>query len=358
MSFVIMALVMLASIVIEVGITANPADASVCSDFPYSGQNGMRDSACRENTIDPGRYNTLTRADLTAGRANQLLNDEGFTDDWIWYAPKTTRTFVRGDGQEWSFCNTYDPTNADPDYFTTGGFVCDNGFPLGTSGDVMYSFASHLNSVTLDVLEFDNAFVSLTCGNFGTRNPRSPVVNISGEKFLDRNGNGTWESATEEARSGITFRLTRETSLFNDRPTGTTWTDTTDSNGRFEFNLANKGPGRYRIEEILPAGWTSTNSTVRYIDVQPGGGDQDYDAGDFGNIPLPPEVTVADHTLYEGDTIQIDSALVSYTSGYALSYDWTPDTKLDDGSALKPFFTGLDDAVDDLTLTVTDSTLR
>ncbi len=347
------ALGMVASLIAVVG-SGTPVSASVCSDFPYSGQQGMVNSACRENTIDPGQGNILTRADLTAGRANQLLNDEGFTDDWIWYAPKTQRNFVRGDGQQWSFCNTYDQFDGDPfdDYFTTGGFVCDNGFPLGRNGDVMFSFAD--DSVTLDVLQFDNGFVSLACGNFGTHNPRSPIVKIIGDKFLDRNKDGDWQQGSEEPRSGITFRLTRMTSRYGDRPVGQSWLQSTNAAGRFEFNMANRGPGRYKIEELLPAGWVETNASVRFVDVLPGGGDTTYNAGDFGNIPRKPIVSVGDHTLFEGETIAIDSATVSSPAGFRLTYDWSPDDKLDDGSLLEPQFTGLDDAVDNLTLTVTD----
>lgn len=330
---------------------SSPAEASVCHDFPYSGEQGMIDSACRENTIDPGRYNTLTRADLTAGRANQLLNDQGFTDDWIWYAPETTRTFTRGDGQVWSFCNTYDGTG-DPDgYFTTGGFVCDGTHPLGTDGNVMYSFASHINSIDLGVLQFDNGFVSLVCGNFGTRDPRSPVVTIAGHKFVDVNGNGTWETATEPPKAGVTIKVTRKSSRFNDRPVDESWTTTTNTAGRFEFNMANRGPGQYLVEEVVPAHWRPTNGAQRWVTINPGGGDTDYEVAPFGNQPII-DVEVEDDTLYEGETITIDKVTVSNPGGFALTYSWSPDTKLADGTVLHPLFTGPDDAVDDLTLTV------
>ena len=348
---VVLALSLIAAGLVDVGM-AEPAQASVCSDFPYSGQAGMINSACRENTIDPGRGHLLSRADLTEGRANSLLNSEGFTDDWIWYSHETTRTFTRGDGQEWSFCDTYN--EVDSFYFTTGGFVCDGDLPLGTSGDVMYSFDDNLNSVTLDVFEFDNGFVSRACGNFGTRNPRSPRVSIIGDKFLDKNDNGVWDKASEPARANISFRITRQSSRFNDRTVGQSWVAMTNSAGRFELNMAGKGPGRYKVEEILPNGWRATNSSVRYVDVLPGGGDTQYDAKDFGNLPKKPWVGVDDHVLYEGETIQLDSADASSPAGFSLQYSWAPSDKLDDATALRPFFTGLDDAVDTYTFTATD----
>ena len=280
----------LAAMLTTISIAADPADASVCSDFPYSGESGMVNSACRENTIDPGVGRLLTRAEMLSGRANALLNTNGYSDQWIWYAPERVRTFRKADNTHWSFCNTFQPGNPAFQSFTSGGFVCDGTLPLGFT-EVTGSFNTDV--VDLRVFEWGGGFVSRACGNFEEGGASDPIPTIIGDKFHDLNRNGVWDSG-EGPRADVTFRLTRLSSDFGGQTIGQSWTTTTNAAGRFSFSMLGRGPGNYRVEEVVPAGWIGTNATSTVIDVNPGVGDRQFDAGDFGNAQNKADVAKTD----------------------------------------------------------------
>lgn len=65
------------------------------------------------------------------------------------------------------------------------------------------------------------------------------------------------------------------------------------------------------------------------------------DAGDDSSVP-------------EGSTIVLDGTGSSDPDGDTVTHAWSPATQLDDATAASPTFTAVDDAVDTLTLTVTD----
>ena len=56
----------------------------------------------------------------------------------------------------------------------------------------------------------------------------------------------------------------------------------------------------------------------------------------------------------EGDSILLDGTGSTDPHNAILSYTWSPDTNLDDATSATPLFSGVDDAVENLTLTVSD----
>ena len=60
------------------------------------------------------------------------------------------------------------------------------------------------------------------------------------------------------------------------------------------------------------------------------------------------------YVVEEGSSVQLDGSGSTDADGTIAGYAWSPATNLDDASLAQPTFTGVDDAVENLTLTVTD----
>lgn len=60
------------------------------------------------------------------------------------------------------------------------------------------------------------------------------------------------------------------------------------------------------------------------------------------------------YVVDEGSTVMLDGTGSNDPDGDPLSYEWSPATHLDDPTSATPVYSGVDDTVDELTLTVTD----
>jgi hypothetical protein len=122
----------------------------------------------------------------------------------------------------------------------------------GTQGDV--------DTITLGLGE------SATC----TITNRDLPGTISGHKFEDVNGNGTWDNG-EPALLGWTINLE-----------GTeVGSDVTDANGYYEFTDLSKGT--YTVTETQQTGWKQTTTDPSQIDLD---NDESVTDVDFGNFKL------------------------------------------------------------------------
>ncbi len=268
-------------------LVADRAEAVDCSDFPYAGEAGMIASDCRENTIDPGVDQVLGHTDLLEPRAKALLNDNGFDDQWLHYAPIVTQTFNQSSGTQWSFCDTYNPDEGRFS-FTSAGFVCDGAAPLGFT-EVTGSFDS--NSVALRVFSYGGGFISIACGNFSQDEPtRNPTPKIKVFKFHDYNRNGV-QDAGEPPMAGVAFEAGRQSSLVGEGST-VLGTFTTNGAGEIVIPLVGEGPGRYYFEEVVPAGFFSTTPPLRHTVLVPfGAGDRTFPVAPFGNSETETDVS-------------------------------------------------------------------
>ncbi len=104
--------------------------------------------------------------------------------------------------------------------------------------------------------------------------PTTTTGSISGFKFNDINGNGTWDPV-EPGLANWTIVLTM--------PDGSNITNTTNTDGFYRFS--NLSAGNYTIEEILKPGWVRTfpSVSVRNITILKGENLIDID---FGNMQV------------------------------------------------------------------------
>jgi hypothetical protein len=278
-----------------------PAAAVDCSDFPYAGEQGMINSDCRENTIDPGVGSALSRFDLLEPRANAFLNANGFSDQWLWYAPQTRRTFTASQGVNWSFCDTYNP-DAGRFSFTSAGFVCDGTRPLGFT-EVTGSFQA--NSVSLSVFSFGGGFISRACGNFSEVRPTTdPIPKIRVFKFHDYDGDGVRDSG-EPPMAGVRFTLGRSSSRVGQGST-VLGTYTTNASGVIVIPLNGHGPGTYYFQEQVPDGFYNTTPGNRHSVVVPfGAGARTFSAAPFGNAESETDVVKTFELIEAPETMEV-----------------------------------------------------
>ncbi|MGI0026216.1 MAG: SdrD B-like domain-containing protein [Nitrosopumilaceae archaeon] len=121
---------------------------------------------------------------------------------------------------------------------------------------------------------------NLTGVNFG--NTPSIPGSISGIKFNDTNGDGIWNSTTEDGIPNVIITL---------RDLNRTLTD---ENGNYSFT--NLPPGNYTVSETLPQGTISTTPLFQQIQLGPGDNVVNVNFGNTPIVPPPPEVQIKNQT--------------------------------------------------------------
>lgn len=103
-------------------------------------------------------------------------------------------------------------------------------------------------------------------------------VELSGTAFNDRNQNARRDPG-ERGLAGVTINLV-------DADTGETVSSTTtNARGEYKFDASNDlRTGRYRVEEVLPAGTRQTTPTGKIYAIT--GGDQFFTRADFGSVVI------------------------------------------------------------------------
>src|SRR6266567_2027553 len=196
------------------GVTTASASTGHCS--PWADQTDMSNAEgafCRSTFVDdPGAGQLLTRRDLLGlssvqANAPRLYADNGFREQWIWYAPQTKMSFPARSAQQWATC--------------PGGLPHEHEGPCPLSDALTHdSIAGDFASlpVALDVLSFGARFITLVCGNFSypVTSHLDPVPVIGGHEFNDHNRNGVLD-AGEPGIAGFTFQLIRDSSRYSDQ---------------------------------------------------------------------------------------------------------------------------------------------
>lgn len=129
----------------------------------------------------------------------------------------------------------------------------------------------------------------------------------------------------------------------------------TDGDGIPETLPPNIGnPGGFISDTTLnhnPQVCNATNANFEYVD------DNDstttLTAGDCVNT-APVADAGGNYTVDEGSTVMLDGTASSDIHNALLTYSWSPATNLDDPTSATPVYSGVDDTVDVLTLTVDD----
>ncbi len=96
---------------------------------------------------------------------------------------------------------------------------------------------------------------------------------ISGYKFNDLNGNGTWDQG-EPTLSGWTIQLSGDAAA----------ADITNDNGFYEFTGLDSGT--YSVQEVQQAGWTQTTQNPADINVTSGTSSLNNNFGNFKNVTI------------------------------------------------------------------------
>jgi plastocyanin/regulation of enolase protein 1 (concanavalin A-like superfamily) len=125
---------------------------------------------------------------------------------------------------------------------------------MGSTVYVGLVVSAHDNT-TLNTSTFDNVTVSGVGGPTNQPTP-TPVFSITGNVFIDSNGNGVKDSG-ETNSTGRTLTLSGQSS-------GTT---TTDASGNYTFS--NRVSGNYTVTLTVPSGFTATTTNPRSISVGP-----------------------------------------------------------------------------------------
>lgn len=212
--------------------------------------------------VPPPDYTFLTREQILADAAQYRA--QGFTQDFLWWA-KITRITPLAD-QLWTACG--DNPNANP---RAVGRFCQTAITSGAIG-------TDLADRTVDVIgSQDGNWIALACGNFAYPvKPEDVYPTISGFKFNDVNRNQVREPG-EPGLGGITFTLTRVSSLGGNTP-GEVATTVSKPDGSFSFPLdkSDEGPGTYRVTEQYSPDWPNTTQLTQTIGVPEGAGSGQY----------------------------------------------------------------------------------
>lgn len=234
--------------------------------------------------LDPGVGQLADRGDLLANAG--LYQDFGFSRNFLWYAPATER--VVDGGARWATC--------------VGGHHVGGACPT----DRVQTDASHTvghtfgGSTNLHLFEYGGAFIARGCGNFSTGAPvPQPVPRIVGAKFRDADRDGV-EDVGEVRLPGWQVRITRVRSDAG-QGTGLVAQVATDAAGRYALALDGHGPGVYRVEEVVPAGWQAYTPASQDVTVGFGVADHTYTV-DFGNAETTTDVAKTSFTLVDPPT--------------------------------------------------------
>jgi hypothetical protein len=263
-----------AAMVTALGVVGPTHPAGAHHQKPYHVESDMVDDTSSANrdtfTLDPGAGNLATRGTLLANAG--LYEHYGFSRNFLWYAEEKVRVVDEGEG--WSSCTVAHVAAACP----IGKVEIDPSHTVGTTFG---------GSTSLHLLEWDGAFIAQGCGNFSTERTAKPVPTIRGVKFRDANRNGHQDPG--EARlPGWHIRVTRIGSQVG-QGTGVVADLSTDGNGAYSFRLDGHGPGTYRVQEIVPAGWQNYTAASEDVTVGFGVGAPTHTV-DFGNAETTTDV--------------------------------------------------------------------
>ncbi len=249
----------------------------------YQNEAQLRDDPqpeCRGTFLfDPGVGAYMTRSQLLANAS--YFQSHGWSMNFLWYAPQTTTTISTSNRVRWSGCEFNTPVHTNATCNTAVSFSpATSTVPFGTTD------GTFTQAVTLNTWEFGGAFIARVCANF-TEAKSTPVPTISGYKFNDLNGNGTWQQESEPPIQGWPITLT-------DPDGGVYPTQFTGTDGSYQFSVTTR-PGNYSIQEGTQAGWSATTSETTVVNIPEGAGSTNFGDNNFGNQAWTPTST-ATHT--------------------------------------------------------------
>ena len=241
----------------------------------------QNNAGCRATfVIDPGANNLVSRETLLANEA--FYGRHGYTRNFLTWAPVTR---ISSAGQQWARCDNNGGNNT----------CADNSIAFGP---VSSSFGGHTPDIT--VYGDADAFIGVVCGNFrpgpGVVDTYTPT--ITGSKFYDRNRDGLSQPG-EQGLGGWRFDLHRVRGDLGQQP-GYVATVASGPDGAFSFDVADHGPGVYRVTERLQDGWAVTTPISREITVPAGSGSSSFPIGQWGNVETQADAAKVDFALVDG----------------------------------------------------------
>jgi len=180
---------------------------------------------------------------------------QGWTVNLLDSSGNIVATTTSADDGTYSFSDVGPSTYTIEEVNQTGWYQTEPVNPPGTYTE------QAISSTNLSGLDF---------GNF-------QLVNVTGQVYNDRNGNGSNDGGTDPGLQGWTV-------LLLDPSGNTVATTTSDMNGNYMF--ANLFPGTFTVEEILQAGWIQTqpvNPNYYQFTTQSGMNQTGLDFGNFVN---------------------------------------------------------------------------
>lgn len=269
--------------------------------------------------LDPGAGNFLTRDQLIANAGNFAL--WGFSKQFLWYAPMTQ---VHPDPNSyWSACH--------PAEFRPNLTFCDpSRMAVNPPSNPQHTVGFDVKDTTLDAIAYGSDWIALACGNFHLPVAGSiPTPVIHGFKFNDANRDGVPDNG-ESGLGGVTFTLSRVSSLVDQPPADNLGSATSDANGNFSFALNNdEGPGTYVVSEQYSSDWPNTTALSQTIVVPEGAGDgANLPTVTFGDRQEIPPVAVAapqeaDQGSPQGASVTLDGSASYSPTNDPLTYTWT-----------------------------------